>query len=277
MPMPMFPPDDDPGSSFPDLLRRLGTGAIEVRGDISSAGGVPARDDVCRPPLRRRRRDGGGPAGDGGEPDQSPGDGQGGRGRSAERRRHRRRGRAGDGHGAAVPTAARALREGRGRRPQPGGQGQPAVDDDPRQPAGGDDGPRRRADLRRLRRAPDAGAVVGVRHHRRALRGARVRGHRLGQPARRHRGQARLPRWARPGGSRRPRLPGAVGSRRRRLGHRRSRRAARDLPDRRHDHRRTASPASTTTSCVSAIRPSPNSSAPSRPPRLRDTGSRSAQ
>ena len=41
MPMPMFPPDDDPGSSFPDLLRRLGTGAMEVRGDISSAGGVP--------------------------------------------------------------------------------------------------------------------------------------------------------------------------------------------------------------------------------------------
>ena len=44
---------------------------------------------------------------------------------------------------------------------QPGGQGQPAVDDDPRQPAGGDDGPRRRADLRRLRPAPRASAGCG--------------------------------------------------------------------------------------------------------------------
>ena len=44
---------------------------------------------------------------------------------------------------------------------QPGGQGQPAVDDDPRQPAGGDDGPRRRADLRRLRRAPRRSAGCG--------------------------------------------------------------------------------------------------------------------
>ena len=36
--------------------------------------------------------------------------------------------------------------------------------------------------------------AVGVRHHGRSLRGARVRGDRLGQPARRHGRQARLPR-----------------------------------------------------------------------------------
>ena len=74
-------------------------------------------------------------------------------------------------------------------------------------------------DLRRQRRA-----AVGLRHHRRALRGARVRRHGLGQPARRHGGQVRLPGRARPVGSGRPRLPGTVGGRRRRLGDGRARR-----------------------------------------------------
>ena len=43
-------------------------------------------------------------------------------------------------------------------------------------------------DLRRARRS-----AVRLRRHRRPLRGARVRGHRLGQPARRHGDQGRLP------------------------------------------------------------------------------------
>ena len=44
-------------------------------------------------------------------------------------------------------------------------------------------------DLRRRDRP-----AVDLRRHRRPLRGARLRRHRLGQPARRHRRQARLPR-----------------------------------------------------------------------------------
>jgi proteasome beta subunit len=39
--MPMFPPGDDPGASFPDLLRRLGATSAELRGDAGSLGGVP--------------------------------------------------------------------------------------------------------------------------------------------------------------------------------------------------------------------------------------------
>ena len=58
---------------------------------------------------------------------------------------------------------------------------------------GGDDGHGRRADLRWLRRAPAHRSAVGLRRHRRPVRGARLRRHRLGQPARRHRRQARLP------------------------------------------------------------------------------------
>ena len=132
------------------------------------------------------------------QPDQPPLDGEGRPGRPPQRCRDRRGGRPGDGDGPAVPAPARALREGRGHLAQPRGQGQPAVDDGPRQPAGGDAGPRRRADLRRLRPAPGHRAAVGLRRHRRPLRGARLRRHRLGQPARRHRHQARLPRRPRP-------------------------------------------------------------------------------
>ena len=155
MAMPVFAPGDDPGSSFPELLRRIGAPAPSTcRRRRRRARRRAARHHVRRPALRRRRGHGRRPPGHGRQPDQPPGDGEGRRGRPPQRRRHRRRRRPGDGDGQAVPAAARALREGRGRRPQPRGQGQPAVDDDPRQPAGGDDGPRRRADLRRLRPAP---------------------------------------------------------------------------------------------------------------------------
>jgi proteasome beta subunit len=41
MAMPIFTPGDDPGSSFPELLRRVGTPVPEVRSDVGSLGGVP--------------------------------------------------------------------------------------------------------------------------------------------------------------------------------------------------------------------------------------------
>ena len=191
-------PGDDPGSSFPELLRRHRRARPDVPAATSAtARRVPARHHLRRHALRRRRGHGRRPPGHRRQPDQPPGDGEGGRGRPLQRRRHRRRRRSGDGDGQALPAPARALREGRGHRAQPGGQGQPALDDGPRQPA------RRRCmglavvpifagyDLRRAHRP-----AVGLRRHRRPLRGARLRRHRLGQPARRHRRQARLPRAA---------------------------------------------------------------------------------
>ena len=39
--MPIFPPGDDPGSSFPDLLRRIGAPTLDLRGDADALGGVP--------------------------------------------------------------------------------------------------------------------------------------------------------------------------------------------------------------------------------------------
>jgi proteasome beta subunit len=39
--MPMFPPGDDPGSSFPDLLRRVGATSAELRGEVGALGSVP--------------------------------------------------------------------------------------------------------------------------------------------------------------------------------------------------------------------------------------------
>ena len=64
---------------------------------------------------------------------------------------------------------------------------------------GRDAGLRRRAAVRRLRPAARAGPPVPVRRHRRPLRGGRPRQHRLGQPPRRHRREARVPRRARRG------------------------------------------------------------------------------
>ena len=64
----------------------------------------------------------------------------------------------GDRDGEAVPGAARALREGAGRRAQPRGQGQPARPARARQPARGDAGLRGRPAVRRLR--PSTRATV---------------------------------------------------------------------------------------------------------------------
>jgi len=41
MAMPVFPPGDDPGTSFPELLRRLGAPVPELRGDRDVLGAVP--------------------------------------------------------------------------------------------------------------------------------------------------------------------------------------------------------------------------------------------
>ena len=71
---------------------------------------------VRRHPLRRRRGHGRRPAGHVRQLHHPPRDREGVPRRPLLRRRHRRRGRSGHGDGEAVPAAARALREGRGRR-----------------------------------------------------------------------------------------------------------------------------------------------------------------
>ena len=85
------------------------------------------------------------------------------------------------------------------------------------------------------------GAPVQLRRHRRPVRGAGPGGHRLGQPARRHRHQGRLPGRPGPRRGRGPLRSGAVGGGRRRLGHRRPGPAAGHLPRRGDHHRRRAS------------------------------------
>ena len=76
----------------------------------------PARHHGRRDPLRRRRGDGRRPPGDRGLRDRQPPHREGVPGRRLLRRRDRRRGRSGGRDGEAVPGAARALREGAGRR-----------------------------------------------------------------------------------------------------------------------------------------------------------------
>jgi len=39
--MPVFAPGDDPGSSFPELLRRIGAPALDLRGDADALGALP--------------------------------------------------------------------------------------------------------------------------------------------------------------------------------------------------------------------------------------------
>ncbi len=196
--MPTFAIGDDPGSSFPELLRRVGLHPLDERCPHERHGRThartlgAARHHLRRAALRQRRGHGGRPPGHRRQPDLPSHDGEGRPGRSPQRRGHRRNGRPGDRDDPPVPAAARALREGRGVDAQPRGQGQPAVDDGARQPAGGDAGHGRRADLRRLRRTRGDRSAVGLRRHRRPVRRARLRGHRLRQPARRHRHQGRL-------------------------------------------------------------------------------------
>ena len=156
MSMPLFLPSDDPGPSFAELLRRDGRWPAPVTGEVTVP--ITHGTTVRGRPLRRRRGDGRRPAGHVRQPHPPPHHGEGVPGRPPLRGRHRRRRRPGHGDGEALPAPARALREGRGQRPQPRGQGQPARPDGARQPAGGHAGPGGGADLRRLRPAPPAPA-----------------------------------------------------------------------------------------------------------------------
>ena len=96
------------------------------------------------------------------------------------------------------------------------------------------------------------GPAVRVRRHRRALRGARPRSHRVGLAARRHRGEAGLPSVDGAGRGRGPGAGRAVRGLRRRLGHRGSRPGARRVPRGGGDRRRPATSASRTPSCAGA-------------------------
>ena len=142
------------------------------------------RHDRARHPLRRRRGHGRRPPGDRRVHDRQPAHGQGLPGRRLLRRRHRRCGRARDGDGAPLPGAARALREDRGRAPQPRRQGQPARPDGAGQPAGGDGRLRGRAAVRGLRRQAGPRPGVQLRRHRRQVRGDRLPDQRLRRRAR---------------------------------------------------------------------------------------------
>ncbi len=264
--MPMFPPGDDPGASFPDLLRRIGAPVTELRGDAGALGGVP-HATTC---VALRFADGVVMAGDR-------------RATAGNLISHRAMDKVveADRHsgvaiaGAAGPAmdmvrlfqlqlehyekvegVALSL-EGKANQLSMMIRGnlQAAMMGLGVVPifAGFDE-----------RRG--ARAVVGLRHHRRPLRGARVRRNGLGQPARRHRRQARLPRrdWI----SRRPSISPAGRCGRPPTPTRRpvvpthcaasTRSSPRSPP--------TASRASATTSWRSATRRSPSSSVASRPP-----------
>ena len=112
MSMPFFTPGDDPGSSFPELLRRVGL--APPTSSTSAICSVP-HATTC---VALRFADGVVMAGDrratSGNLISHRGMEKVVAGRPLQRRRHRRRGRPGDGDDQAVPAAARALREGRG-------------------------------------------------------------------------------------------------------------------------------------------------------------------
>ena len=147
--------------------------------------------------------------------------------------------------GPALPDPARALREGRGRRPQPRGQGQPAR---PRWCASTCPWPCRASPWSRSSPASTWPAgpgriftydVTGGHYEETDLQR-----HRLGRARRPHHHQARLPRGPGTRRGRRAGHPVALRGGRRGLGHRRSGPDPRHLPAGRHRHRRRASPRS---------------------------------
>ena len=251
MSMPLFPPGDDPGPSLPDLLKRVGLDPFPRAEGHGQARRAP-RHHVRRGALRRRRGDGGRPAGHGGQPHQPPHDGEGAAGRPLQRRGHRRRGRSGHGDGEALPAPARALREGRGRHAQPRGQGQPALDDGPR------------ATCRRpcrawwwCRSSPATTPAGSGRLFDYDVTGGRYeeRDHVATGSGSLHAGtviKVGYRRGPQPRRGRRPVRAGAVGGGRQRLRHRRTRPAAGHLPGGGHHHRPRASSGSPTTSSPSA-------------------------
>lgn len=164
-----------------------------------------------------------------------------------------------DRDGPDVPAGAGALREDRGRRPLPGGQGQPADHHDPGQPGHGDAGPRGRPDVRGLRHRPGPRPDLHLRRHRRPFRGARLRRHRIRLGLR-----PRLDEEAPPRGPDGPAgvhhgRPGPLRRGRRRLRDRRPRPRPQDLPDRLADHRGRLPPASPTRRSARSPSPSPTS------------------
>ncbi len=193
MALPLFPPERDPGPDFVGLLR-LTVGPADARR------ARPRRHAVRRAPrhhrggpaLRRRRRDGRRPPGHRGQHHRPPRHGEGLPGRPLLGGGHRRDGRHGGRDGPPLPGPARALREGRGRRPSrlEGKANQLAQMVRQHLPlamqglavvplfAGYDTRPRHRAHLQ-------------LRRHRRPLRGHRLPGHRLGRPRRPQHHQAR--------------------------------------------------------------------------------------
>ena len=98
--------------------------------------GAP-RHHGAGPALPRRRDHGGRPAGERGLPGGAPPHREDLQVRRPLRGGHRGRGGPGHGDGPALPDRARALREGRGREPLLGRQGQQARPDDPHEPADG--------------------------------------------------------------------------------------------------------------------------------------------
>ena len=227
-----FAPGDDPGSSFTELLRRSG---LNPPVPTAAHRQPHPRHHVRRRPLRRRRGDGGRPAHQR-QPDQPPHDGEGVPRRPVLRRRHR--GAAGPAmemvklfqlqleHYEKVEGNFLSL-EGKANQ-----LGQMVRSNLPAAMQGLAVVPIFAGyDLRK-----GAGPPVPVRRHRRSLRGEQLREHGLGQPARRHRREARLPRRSRPGRHHRPGDLRAVPGGRRGLRHRRAPTRARHLPDDRHHH-----------------------------------------
>ena len=196
--LPLFAPAVDPGPSFADLLRQVAPHQLPGRGDVDTT--VDARHPARH--HRRRRsatRDGVVMAGDR----------RATAGYTIASRRIEKvfpaddfsgvaiAGAAGPGgrDGEAVPGAARALREGAGRRAQPRGQGQPARPARARRTCP----PRCRASsvvplFAGYDTAPRTRPRVLLRRHRRPLRRARLPGPGLGQRPRPQLDQGRLAR-----------------------------------------------------------------------------------
>ena len=195
------PSDVSPrGRSRAQLHRGAAAGRPDPFAPVAGAGPAPALRDPPRHhhrrhPLRRRRGDGRRPPGHGRHLDRPPRHGEGLPGRPLQRRGHRRRGRAGHGDGQAVPAAARALREGRGRRrsawrARPTSCRRWCAANLPMAMQGFVVVPLFAGyDLRRAGRPH-----LHLRRHRRPLRGDRLPRRRLGQPRRRDDHQARLAR-----------------------------------------------------------------------------------
>ena len=189
--MPIFDPVHDPGSNFPELLRRvgLGTSAIAAGGELivphaTTCVALTYADGVVMAGDRRATA-----------------------GNLISHRSMEKVVQADHYSGVAIAGAAGPAMEMirlfqlqlehyekvEGSLAEPRGQGEPAVDDGSRQPPGGDAGHGRRPPVRRIRRTARCRTAVRLRRDGRAVRRARLHRHRLGQPARRHRHQGRLP------------------------------------------------------------------------------------